>query len=86
VIRSKDDIHPFDTPSFDNAIDALLKEAEVRAIESGPHQPDALARVFYSQMFIKCKESLKKIVVSSGFRLEKELILRRITGCDSTES
>jgi peroxiredoxin len=45
VIRSKDDIHPFDTPSFDNAIEALLKEAEVRAIESGPHQPDALARV-----------------------------------------
>jgi peroxiredoxin len=28
VIRSKDDIHPFDTPSFDNAIEALLKEAE----------------------------------------------------------
>jgi peroxiredoxin len=45
VIRSKDDIHPFDTPSFDHAIEALLKEAEVRAIESGPHQPDALARV-----------------------------------------
>jgi hypothetical protein len=41
---------------------------------------------FYSQMFIKCNGSLKKIVVSSGFRLEKELILRRITGCDSTES
>jgi RNA polymerase sigma factor (sigma-70 family) len=28
VIRSKDDIHPFDTPSFDNAIETLLKEAE----------------------------------------------------------
>ena len=28
VIRSKNDIHPFDTPSFDNAIEALLNEAE----------------------------------------------------------
>ncbi len=28
VIRSKADLHPFDTPSFDNAIEALLKEAE----------------------------------------------------------
>ena len=28
VIRSKADLHPFDTPSFDNAIEALLKAAE----------------------------------------------------------
>jgi peroxiredoxin len=28
VIHSKGDVHPFDTPSFDNAIEALLKEAE----------------------------------------------------------
>ena len=28
VIRSKEDIHPFDTPSFDKAVEALLKEAE----------------------------------------------------------
>ena len=28
VIRSKADLHPFDRPSFDNAIEALLKEAE----------------------------------------------------------
>jgi peroxiredoxin len=28
VIRCKNDIHPFDSPSFENAIEALLKEAE----------------------------------------------------------
>jgi RNA polymerase sigma factor (sigma-70 family) len=28
VIRSKEDIHPFDTKSFDEAVDRLLKEAE----------------------------------------------------------
>ena len=28
VIRSKGDLHPFDAPSFDNAIEVLLKEAE----------------------------------------------------------
>jgi hypothetical protein len=43
-------------------------------------------RQVFIRKFSKCKESLKKIVLPSGFRLEKELILRRITGCDSTES
>ena len=28
VIRSKNDIHPFDTPAFEKAIEALLKETE----------------------------------------------------------
>jgi hypothetical protein len=32
VIRSKADLHPFDSPSFDNAIEALLKEAEAAGL------------------------------------------------------
>ena len=43
VIRSKADLHPFDTPSFDNAIEALLKEAEVSQCRDT--NPDARARV-----------------------------------------
>ena len=36
VIRSKYDIHPFDTPAFENAIEALLKEAQA---ETKPAKP-----------------------------------------------
>jgi RNA polymerase sigma factor (sigma-70 family) len=35
VLRPKADLHPFDTRSFDDAIEGLLKEAEARTPDSG---------------------------------------------------